>query len=552
MNILKTCKKNKSILLQSLFASFVVIFFSYSRFPVINIPYSSYVTGIGYILLIIFWLVPISKRIIDKQVRRHIIHVGCLLISLMLTRTIKWSIYYNPPVEQLMWYLYYVSILFAPYYLFLISLSINKNLYATYQSKFKYIYMINLFLVLIIVTNSYHQLVFKIIEWKVNGDIIEYMPFYYLLSAWLLIQYVVTIVVTYKNCKLPKLEKRIMAPIFVIIIFMIYLFFYRTNPTKYGVGFVEFAVAFCIADIALIESFELTGLIQSNTKYVEIFKNSEIPMMIVDKNYDVKISSKIEMGLEKAEYSKITDSTYIESGNKRVCLKSIEDGYIVWLDDMEMINKKNSELEKVNNTMLIENELLEKEFIVKKRELAIQEKNRIYDEIQTSIAEKINTVDYLIANLNEEKQTELVKICIIGAYIKRISNIILLSQMAPYINTIQLQNAIQESLLNFKIINSVEANDDFIDFNIKAELVKLIYNYFEEYLERYFDKQCKLIVNWSLEAKLFNLTWQIEASEISAIDSEQFVAKVQALGADALIARSETREVVTIIVAEEF
>ncbi len=548
MNKISYIKRNRFVLVQVFIAVFIVLLFSFARFSSFPFRVNSLVSGIVYLLMVSFWAISINRRIIDKVIKRNVAYISILLIFLIVLRTLKWWIDWIPLVEQLLWYLYYIPILYIPLFLFIIALSLNKRMYRQYKFIVKYIYVLNAVLALFIVSNSMHQKVFKIIEWNMHSDVVEHQFFFYIIAIWLIIEFIVTMTLLLKNSKLPNMVNRAMAPNVVIVLYLVYNAFYLIDSSKYGAGFVEFTVAYCIASIAIIESLEITGLIPSNYKYLELFRNSEIPMMILDENYDVKLSSKIGTGLSKETYCKMSDGSVLDSGNTRINMKAIGGGYILWLDDIEKIKKRNDEIKKANEVLLLENELLEEEISLSKKELAIHKKEKIYQNIQAHILEKREEVDHLINDLAKDKKNKLMRICLIGSYIKRMSNMVLLDELYGFINAIELQNAILESLLNFKMKHEVSNSEGFIDFNMKSAIAKIIYQFFEDKLEYYFDIDCSLSIQCFYEDNCFNITWCFESSEVDRTNYDSLHNQLNNLGVYVKSKQSENMDSIYISV----
>ncbi len=529
---IKLPQRQKQTIVKILFALAIILFFAYNRATKrIHIPNYAIVSCFCYLSLLYLWLHSIKARIIDKNIRGNILIVAYLLVMLMVLRTVKWTIDSHFLLEQLLWYGYYIPIILIPLYLLRIVLALDQNLYLKYQMLLTKVFYFDVVLILIVLTNSWHQLIFKIIEWHERYDVIEYQLGFKLLSAYLILKIIIMIWLLFINSKLPRTNDRIILPSGVFAIYLGYNLFYTFNPTAFGVGFIEFALMVCLATISFIESFIFVGLIPSNTYYQELFENSELPIMIIDEDYEIKKTSKLGTGLSKKIYRKMQSGDVIDLGESRACMKKVTDGYVVWLDDISAINQKNREIEAANNELLLENKLLVEQIELEKKEIALREKNRIYEEIERIIAPKRQEIDSLVASITlDNRDVQLRRICLIGAYIKRISNIILLERMFDNINAIELENAINESLLNFKLNHNVEQTREFIDFKLNGVDVRKVYQYLQEQLEFYLDIDCDLVVQWRIENNDFCLSLQILGDQLLISDSSILESELKILG----------------------
>ena len=80
------------------------------------------------------------------------------------------------------------------------------------------------------------------------------------------------------------------------------------------------------------------------------------------------------------------------------------------------------------------NDLLRAELALQEKQLHIQEKNRLYDQVAKEIAPQLFQIDQLLKEKEEGKsQKTLARICVIGAYVKRRSNLLLLSENTAYL-----------------------------------------------------------------------------------------------------------------------
>ncbi len=475
----------------------------------IFVSYGIYVTMLG------LWLFSIRNQIIEEGMKRLITYIAILLIFLLTIRTIKWQTD-NHKLAQILWYMYYIPFILMPLFLSLIAISLDKNLYQKLKKKLHLLIGFSIILMLFVLTNNLHQQVFKILIWTASEDKVKYVWGYYLVMTYIGLISLNTLYFIFKNSKLPNTNKRIMLPIVMMIFFATYVVLYVKTQNKYGIGAVEAAVTIAFILVAIIESLILSRLIPSNSSYKKIFENLDIPVIIVDDNYDAVFKSKIDLALDKKEYSKIHDDEILIVDNNKFNAKNIDNGHILWSDDIKEINDKNAELTALNKKLLLKNELLNKQVLLEKKELTLELQSRIYEQIENSTRHKINQISKIIKNNNDISRNNLIKICLVGCYIKRISNIIFVNELYGTINVFELQSAILESISNYKLKNMVHYTEKYIDaISIQGDIIKKVYEYFETELEFYFEKNAELNVYWTIYENNFKLSIKFIKNDIT-------------------------------------
>ena len=134
-----------------------------------------------FAILFTIWTIRLYYKLYDKKTRRYILLIGLLIVFWMLIRIIK-GIAVFPLTERMCWYLYYLPLIFIPTLYYISSLSLLGKMNKT---KKKIIYSISCFLLLLVLTNDFHELVFKFVKGIVLFDDYKHFIGYYLISIWI-------------------------------------------------------------------------------------------------------------------------------------------------------------------------------------------------------------------------------------------------------------------------------------------------------------------------------------------------------------------------------
>ena len=184
-------------------------------------------------------------------------------------------------------------------------------------------------------------------------------------------------------------------------------------------------------------------------------------------------------------------------------------------------------LREVQEQLNENNDLLKAELEIKERQARIEEKNRLYDRIAQDVAHQLDLVDSLInqAQGNDKvSKNVLWKICVICAYIKRRSNLLLLNEESSQINSKELEYCIKESLDNLSLNSVVTALDCKCNDIVDIEDALAIYDFFEKVVELTLNCANAYLVHLNCSANQFSFNMQIgfdvdfDASELTSLD----------------------------------
>ena len=120
----------------------------------------SYLRSFIYIGVYAAWGLSVRQRIVQKQVRRYLTSVSVLLILWFVFRSAKYFIFWQPIPIRYLWYLFYLPMLFVPMLALLIAMSLGKPDTYRLPGSTAVLWLISGALLLLVLTNDLHQLVF--------------------------------------------------------------------------------------------------------------------------------------------------------------------------------------------------------------------------------------------------------------------------------------------------------------------------------------------------------------------------------------------------------
>jgi hypothetical protein len=176
----------------------------------------------------------------------------------------------------------------------------------------------------------------------------------------------------------------------------------------------------------------------------------------------------------------------VERGNILVNSKEITCGYVLWQEDIKEIKRLMNELTETQENLNENYVLLKAELELKENKIRLEEKNRLYDRIAQEVSEQLTKADFLLKQAEESPETArvaLTHICIICAYVKRRSNLLLLNEENNRISSKEIEYCLRESLDNIALNNVFTSLDSKCEGSISVEYAVKIYDFFEEIVE---------------------------------------------------------------------
>lgn len=458
--------------------------------------------------LLIVWCASIYNRILNRQIRKYLLWVGALMWLWLHIRFVKWDyLHYTDPLGRYIWYAFYIPMLFIPLFGVFIIQCIGKPDNYVLPKKIKLLYIPMFLLLTLVFTNDLHELVFTFPDGIYHYNYVyEYNIGFYFVCAWFVILgFYFVIMLLIKN-RTPGRSSFKKTPIVVMIIAAVFWLFYKKIMLS-----VDLVAMDCLLITVLLESAIQNGLIRSNTGYNELFEISTVAAQIVDKDYQVYYLSAYADDFPE-DIMRRADHKPVDKGNTVLNSKAISGGYVLWQNDLTEIKSLLTELretqERLNENII----LLRAELELKENKVRLDEKNRIYDRITNEVSSQLKKAEELlnVAKEHPEKTKDvLLQICVLSAYVKRRSNLLLLNEESRYISSRELEYCFRESLKNIELANIMTSMDSVCGDMLSVEFAVLAYDLFENIIEAFVEDINAVLVHLHCRNGDVNLRIQI-------------------------------------------
>jgi hypothetical protein len=293
-----------------------------------------------------------------------------------------------------------------------------------------------------------------------------------------------------RRCRIPKAKKMIWLPIAMLGIGVGYSVLYAMGTALFT--FIEMTAALCFMVVAIWESCIKTGLIQSNSHYDALLKCSGLGVTVVDHEFTVHYCSNDAQLLPKEQMKAATQTPVMLDGGIRVTGSQIKGGYTLYQEDISELLDILEELKVLREELKDSNAVSMQNYQMDKRIRTLAEKNRLHDELHRQTSHQINLLNDWLTKLvktddAEEKQKLLRRIVVVGAYLKRRNNLILVSEQDGMIKGEELSLSIREMMKNLQIAGINCASSVQFDQDIPSEAVMKLIDFYEFVVEQAFD-----------------------------------------------------------------
>lgn len=444
-----------------------------------------------HITLLVGWCVSLSHRVMNVQMRRNLVSVGIMMIFWLLAKVIKYEFVSDRTfwLGRYIWYCYYIPMILIPLLgIFIIDHMGKPEGYR--NPKWMSMLYFPAFIILFgIITNDLHELAFSFPEGIKKFDYTYgYGPIYFAAMAWFVLGGIYVVFMLLKNSRVPGSKRIQRLPMMIMVGAVVFW-------TLYCFGFFrgsDLTVVDCLILTLLLESAIQIGQISSNTNYHKIFHASTVAAQIVDSDYRPYFTSRAAMSLTQDEMKRIGKDSD-KNGNIILHAKPIKAGYVLWQDDVTEINELMVKLQDVQEKLGRKNELLQAELKLKEQQAQLEEKSKLYNQIIDDIEPQLKKLEALLEQTSEENSV-LAKMCVIGSYVKRRINLLLIGKEGAIVQARELEYCILESLDNLQVSSVSVMLDANCEGTIRLESITAAYDLYESLVEELFDRLTAVMV----------------------------------------------------------
>lgn len=447
----------------------------------------SIVRALIYIGLLAAWGISVQPRIIQTQVRRYLLVIAGLMLLWLTLRTVKYNTYHMT-AERFLWYGYYLPMLFIPVLAVLVALSLGKPENYRLPKWTHFLYLPSALLFLLVLTNDLHQLVFFFPTGVLSPREYDYGIGYYVVLAWMVLCAAAALVIILAKCRIPQSRRYLWLPVVPFALALGYCAAYIKGVYWVWLLAGDLTVSMCLIITAIFESCIQCSLIQSNTHYAELFHASTIGALITDRDFSVACAAENARSVDSQTLMAAAESPVVTADGIRISEAPIRWGHVFWEDDISPMLAVLKELDDTREELQSYGSILQAENAQKARRKKLEEQERLYRAMQEKAAAPAVRLSNLAKALQGAQDADaarflLWKMTVIGAYLKRRSNLIFLADRDGMVPVSEVALCLNESMDNLRLhVRRCASRLDF-EGELRLETAAALYDFFEAAIE---------------------------------------------------------------------
>lgn len=425
------------------------------------------------------WTIRLYYKLYDNKTRRYILFIGILIVFWMLIRIIR-GVTIDINIKRICWYLYYLPLIFIPTLFYVCSNSLLSKMNKTRKI---FIYLISSILLILVLTNDFHELVFKFNNGIYFHNDYNHYVGYYLIFIWIFYLFGGGMIKLAINRLKIKKDLKVFLPLIVLLLGLIYTYLYILD-----VPYIRETNMSIVNSVLICLGIELAfylGLIPNNKKYIQKFFNSNLDMSIISLDGNTKYTTCAFKVVPNFILDDIKNNKVKQTYQKKHIvydIKKNKDSYVILKKDLTNILKLKEEMVKQQKELLKQQESMKLEEKTKRELYEIKIRKDTINRVEKKLEEKRLEAKKILMK-DDIKREDLEKVKRIIIYSKK-KSMLIISEMN---NEIYNEESIK-ILLNELIVGMSSLNIEGLvvvknKMNIKGRIMSYLYDIVYELIE---------------------------------------------------------------------
>ena len=462
--------------------------------------------------IVVAWTLTIWRRVAIRWARNALIGAASCLALLFVLRVVRYEILLGLPAAQsLIRRLYYAIFAAAALLVFLAAyasgLAEEKGI-----SRWNLLWIAWLGLLAGCVINPGEILL------RSEGRSPLHGPLYYGIVVWAAGLLIGAGFLLLRRCPPSRFRRRWWFCLVPAVIAVLMLFWYRLLGRAPEVGGIQLYFtqeAYAIFFVGTLEAMVQTGIFPSNSGYEIYFQNSGYPAALIDPKGRVVLHTSTGDKISAGLLAEARKGPVYTDADHRTLARPVTGGSVIWEEDLTEIHRLNASLEDIVEVTQEENLLLEEENRIKEAMARYRVQNQVYDRIAQQMHPQLLRMESHLDELGEpgsaEERHKMHRIMVLGAYLKRQANLMLLSQESEKIDSEEVRLAYRESLRFLR--HAGIACELYVEGaqELRGQTAILAYELLEEILEQGIDGMKMLLATMHFSEEGFRLTLETDS-----------------------------------------
>ena len=441
-----------------------------------------------YIIAAILWSSSIAHRAMQKGVRRSAFFCCALLVGWAMARIMKYQISTLSILNRYMWYSYYIFELSIPLVLVWMALMIDKTEESLNPPKWWfYIACVNAALILIVLTNDLHLLVFDMDIYGTSWDKeYSYGLIYYFILALIFAQALLSQAIMVRKSRHSPKGRALLFPVGIYLLLGAFCIAYSLRlPIVAG---SDTTIVIGVFTLMGMEACVQTGLIPVNRNYRQFFARSPHNMQIINDMGEMKLASISAKPIENRMWRLFLENpekSQPGGENELIFAGAIRGGMIVWQEDISSINLIQNKIEASMEPLRRTNALLEQENDIQSKLASSKARSDLFSALEGEIRHRSEQLSHMLHNIpvGDERTGYIARVALLVCYIKRRCQLFFIEQNSRFTDAGELIVYMDELAEFGKVVGLSCFCNCILTGQISVRQATLIYDFFFSLLD---------------------------------------------------------------------
>ena len=405
-----------------------------------------------YTGLLVWWIQSVRNRLLPSRGRTYVLMAASFMLFFLLERAVKYRLAENATaLEHICWYAYYIPLALIPAMFLLTCLSMGTSKMNRAAVR-RGVWGCTLLLILAVVTNDLHHWMFRPLGDQNQGGA---WGTYTTGALWYIFYIYVTVCILAGLAMLAlsdrqrKNSRRTLPPALLLLLTlgMMYVMDAIVDRTGKPIPFY-FPEIFVFGMLGIFESCIRSRLIPFNENYVGFFARLDLAAEISDPSFRTVYATARRIEATRDQRARALTAPVPLDEDTRLYGRALDAGCAFWTGDESTLRRLNEELQDAAEVLETENELLKYENEQRETRGRVDARNRVYARAAAEVYDTQRKIAALLEEMHPDApdyREKLARVLLLNAYVKRKTNLALLTLERDSVTAEELSLALEES-----------------------------------------------------------------------------------------------------------
>ncbi len=463
-------------------------------------------TGCNYLIyvgLLLYWFQSVRARLLPSRTKDWMIGAALLLLFYQLLRVFAYRFATEPVEVRYLVYLFFVPMTLVPTLFLMTCLRICRGNRPGRWDEALLLIPPGL-LSLIALTNDVHFWVYRpevdLPAFAVQTGTYTRGLVFYTLYAWMILSFAVGLILLFRET---RMQARKALPYLIAVVGLwlgALTVFVRVIdgtqlPRMYNNPDINM-----FGMLGVLEVCIRYHMIPHNAAYADFFASLRTSAMVTDVALRPVFRSGGGLAADTEQLRAALASPVWLTPDLKLSGQLVRGGYGFWTEDETDMHRAQEQLEEANELIESENSLIKAETEQREKDAWLQSRHRIYHEVAEILYPCQQRIGGLLGQMRPDTpffREQLAEVSVLNAYVKRKTNLLLLSSERDCLTTQALFLALRESASYLSLAGlQTDARQPEAEQTLPSATVIALYDAFETVAEQLMGQASSLMVSW--------------------------------------------------------